>query len=515
MAEQSPTTGSNGNGLGLSVPAPNFEEQGKAQAIGGMAAGWIDDLIRKHVLSHASGGGGILGAIASLVDDYLAVIVAFFDQVQGKGTPGFFTLMAELLGGLLGIEISADHINTAWKRGGTHAGFAAVGASYWAGMMTQLGSPKTLTPESGLAAAQGFLGYLLGFSIREGNLGFITSLIPEEWRITDGIEEYARAMRSSLGLGRMARQALHPLIQTLITDPLQWYVNRTYMPKLLGTSQAIRAYNRNLITQDMLNQEATYDGYNSQRLEAMIEEVLEQLGNSELYTLLKWGYIDRQEFTILMKRRGVHPVDADRYLQYARFNEADSAVNQTLSVLRGQFVNGFIDGPTFENMVNTLPLGDEQKVRFIAAVHQETSYPRTHLAWGNVQDAVSRGLLTPADASAWLTGAGYGDRDAAVMIGLPRKTLTLSQVQEAFLEGLIDSTDIANYLRIEGYSDDDAQTLWYLTLLKLGTKQAKQAVAQYAYNKAKAAAEKKGEPPPPPPAILAEQPIENPLPSGL
>jgi hypothetical protein len=461
--------GTNGTELnGLNVPAPNFVEQGKAQGQGLSASGWFDDIIRKYILAHVSGPGAIISGLASVVDDLIAVYVAFIGAAQAKDSPGLFTLISTVLSDLLGAEVSADAVNKAWKAGGSMAAFKAVGAGLWGTFIQQIGSPAALTPESGLAAAQGFMGYLLGFAVREGNVALLASIIPEELRVLEGIDEYARAMRSSLGFGRMARQALHPLIQTLITDPLQWYVNRQYHPKLLGESVAVKAFNMDAINQDRLNLELSYAGYDPALYPVILTEHTPQLSVADVSVLSAAGKMSEDTAIYAIRQLGYTAGGADAKLDAERRRSADGAVQQLIIDIRTAFINGYISADSRNALWSALPV------------------PQVQLQ-----------LL---------------ELEADTMAGFPRKRLTLSEVQSAFVEGLLDSTDVATFLKVEGYSGDDALTLWYQTLLKLGTQQAKMAVAQFAYDKAKAKAQAAGLPEPPPPAILAETPLENPLP---
>lgn len=459
MAEPIITGNGSGNGAGVSIPAPSFEEQGKAWSVGALAAGWVDDLVRKNLLSRASGPGTLLGELGSLFDDLMAVFVQFVGSVQAGGTPGFFTLLSSVLGDLIGVEISADQVHNAWVRGGARDAFRTVGADYWKALLGQIGSPAQLTPESGLAAAEGFLGYLLGFSIREGNIAMLASVIPEEWRIMDGIDEYAQAMRASLGLGRMARQALHPLIQTLITDPLQWYVNRQYTPKLLGEGLAVRAFIRGWVPREVLDTELAYAGYSPARIETLIKDALTELSPADAYTLYKAGAYTEQQVAAAARTSGQDPAVFGDWITAKIAAEVEPYTSALIADWKGQLLGGFITLAKFEGYVNSLKLPQE------------------------VKDAVNNAV--------------------GQLVELPRRKLTLAEVQSAFVEGLIDSTEVADWLTKEGYSDDDAQILWYQTLLKLNTTEAKKAVAKYGYDKAVAKAAAKGEPPPPPPAILA------------
>lgn len=446
-------------GSSFDIPAPDFVQQGKAQAEGALATGWWDDLIRKYVLAHGSAGSVLFSILGSFFDDLMAVFVEFIGKAQAGGTPGFFTLLATLLGDLLGVEISADKVAAAWKGGGSTAGFKAVGSAYWNAMLGQLGAPAAITPESGLAAAEGFLGYLLGFSIREGNIAMLASVIPEEWRVMDGIDEYAQAMRGSLGLGRMARQALHPLIQTLITDPLQWYVNRQYTPKLLGEGLAVRAFNRGWIDRATLEQEMAYAGYSEQRIQTLIQDALTQLSLADAWTLYKTGNYTSDQVGAAFRASGMDPNVSGDWLAARIAAEVEPYQVALISDWKTQLAGGYITLAQFQGYIDSLKMLPDAKIALMQSVGQ--------------------------------------------LYELPRRKLTLAELQSAFVEGLVDATEVSAWLQNEGYSDDDAQVLWFQTLLKLGTLEAKKAVAQYAYDKAKAKAAAKGEAEPPPPAILA------------
>src|SRR5271157_4781422 len=51
-------------------------------------------------------------------------------------------------------------------------------------------------------------------------------------------------MAKNLGLGRMARRALQPLIQILVADPLMYKLQEDYRPKRIGAMPAIKKYFR-------------------------------------------------------------------------------------------------------------------------------------------------------------------------------------------------------------------------------------------------------------------------------
>ena len=122
-------------------------------------------------------------------------------------------------------------------------------------------------------------------------------------------------------------------------------------------------------------------------------------------------------------------------------------------------VDGHITIEDFSALLDTLPLGTYEKKFRLQALQYKSKAPHTHL--------------------------------------------TLAQAEKAFEQGIWDLTQLETYLTARGYSADDVNTLELLTLLALAKLEEAKKVAQFAWEKKAAAAEKKGLPIPPKPAILA------------
>jgi hypothetical protein len=307
------------------------------------------------------------------------------------------------------------------------------------------------------------MGYLLGFSVREGNIAFLTSILPEAVEPFSEMKEYGEMMARCLGFGRMARQALHPLIQTLITDPLQWYVNQQYAPKLLGEGLAVRAYNRGKIDGPTFATEMAYAGYNTTRSAVLQEDSLTHLSAADAWTLYKNQKYSSEQLQGVYQNNGMDPSTSGDWIESQILNECAPWITALIQDWKSQTLAGYVTLAQFEGFVDTLN---------------------------------------------WPTDVANALKNAVGQIcELPRKKLTLAEVQSALVEGLVDSTYLQTFLKNEGYSSDDQLTLYYQTLIKLGTQEAKVAVAQYTYDKAVKTAQGKNLPIPPPPAILAGSPV--------
>ena len=224
------------------IPVADFNQQAQQYTAGQRKAGFWSDAWTKLHAAFADGLSIVITLLAASFDDLMTLWVKFMTAAQSMSNPNFFPLASAMLSDLLGIEISSDQVEQAWRRGGVVSGMGSLGNSFVNQLLGEFATGNQITPESGLKAADAFLGFLITFSIREANMEFITSLIPEEYRFGEDIRDYAVNMARNLGLGRMARQVMMPFLKAVIQDPVTWYYNQQYRPTLLSVPEVFRGY---------------------------------------------------------------------------------------------------------------------------------------------------------------------------------------------------------------------------------------------------------------------------------
>lgn len=400
----------------------------------------------------------LMVSILGNLDELMAIGTELLTSAQGMNSPGFFQLTAAMMEDLLGVDVTPDTMQAAFRRGGQIAGMEAVGEKLLGILTTESIVGSTINPDQGIKAAQAFLGYVLSFSVREANVSTIVSMIPEEFRILDGIRSYGVDMARNLGLGRLTRLVFAPFFKALIQDPTTWYFNQKYRPTLLAASEAIRAHIRGEITDAQRQKYLSYAGYPDDIISAMEQEYAVQVFQSGIYNLFKWGQMSASDVVKNYRRRGMLEADANIEYQASLYSEADTELSSLITELIAQRVDGFIDAPTFQGNIDNLPIGPIRKQWILQLAGQKIEVPRTLLSLGEVQAGVESGYLAVDDLTEFLGHKGYSDRDAAVIV-----------IQ---------------------------------TMQKIETEAAKEAVAKYKYSLAVAKAKKKGEPiPPPPPGV--------------
>jgi hypothetical protein len=387
-----------------------------------------------------------------------AEAMGMLTKAQGTQSPEFYGFVASMISDLLGVEVDATKLQMAWALHGDVAGMKAVGASLWDQLLKEFNPPNPLTPAGGKAAAQAFIGFLLAFSVREANVATLVSILPESLRMFDGLREYAVDMARNLGLGRLCRRALQPLIQTVVADPLQWHLNEFYRPKLLSEGLAVKAWLRGQIPEDELNQVLRRTGYTEAAIAAVKTDAYLQPSEDDYYILYKYGGFDDQTVISAISQRGTAPYLASLQVAAKQYRDAESEISSYLSLLESQRVDGYIKQADMLGTLDSLPISPQQREWFKHRVGQRVEYPHSHC--------------------------------------------TASQYQDAYVGGVIDLTEFVARLSVFGYSDPDQDILVNLTLLKLEKASYAAAKAEWTWLKAVATAKKKGETPPPkPPGI--------------
>src|SRR5215471_19827868 len=154
---------------------PSIPDLAQLKAEGEKAAGWWDDLVNKFRHSVWDYFTWAVTWLAGNFDEVFALIVELLTAMQGLNQPGYFRLMGDILGDLLGIEFNSDAIIASFRKGGSLAAMTTVGGDLLDTLSSELKSGLTSgVIEPTLAPAKTFLGFLISFAVRQGNVAFFS-----------------------------------------------------------------------------------------------------------------------------------------------------------------------------------------------------------------------------------------------------------------------------------------------------------------------------------------------------
>jgi hypothetical protein len=257
-------------------------KRAQLESLGQKDAGWFNNLWASFYASVRKGLLWLVKDIANSLDQVMAFMGDFFLIAQGEKNSSFYDLSATILSDLTGVEVDAEAMKKAATRGDRLAVMQIFGGDLYKLLETEF-KPTSGDLEAGDAGpAERFLGFLLNFAIRQGNIEALTGILPESIRIGEGFRAYGELMGKNLGLGRMARKALQPLIQILVADPLTYKLQEQYRPKRIGAMPAIKKFFRDGTFEQQMRKELAQEGYSDARIDDLIADLRPLLSAREL-----------------------------------------------------------------------------------------------------------------------------------------------------------------------------------------------------------------------------------------
>ncbi len=419
MADEPPVGGGGGGGF---APEIDHKDAAKLRAEGDKDSGEIERLASALPLAIVKLIAGMIRIVASNADEILAAVADLFHAAQAEGTKGFSDLVAALLGDLLGVEVDGEKIFQTFQEHGRIPAMEEVGKSLVDLLTNEFAPEGTLSAAQGEAAAKAFMGFVLSFSVREGNTDVLASLIPEEYRVGEGFKSYAEAMARNLGLGRLSRLALRPLVQTLLVNPHQEALNLRYRPKDLDAKDAVRGQLTGRVTTDELRANLARAGYSEDKIGVVIEAFYEHLSQEQLRLLKLFGLIPEEDYRLFLLRAGFNGEAIDNIEKFEEVKEKRAVSLQVANSLRSDVLDGVITPDEYADVLGRLALSDAERQGFTSIL--------------------------------------------AEFLGKPRRTLTLAQMRQAFIDATIDIGELEAYLERVGYRESDRQILVIDALLR-------------------------------------------------
>jgi hypothetical protein len=421
-----------GTGQTPTVTPPDLVSQAQQHAEGLKQAGWAEHFWAALFAGVAKGVLWVINELSRALSTIVAITMRGFTEAQGQENPEFDDAVAAVMSDLMGVEFSSDLLKRARAKGGKVPEMREVGGQLLKTLLAEFGGDPALLNAPGAKPAEVFLGFLMSFAVRQGNVAFLSELLT--LRYGDQFRAYGENMAGNLGLGRLARMALRPFIDDLVAKPLQDVLRAGIRPTDLAANEAIKAFNRGAITQGLFQKTMQNLGYSDELITALQLEYLGQLNSNEILTLLRWGTIDQATATAFFKQVGFGSSTADFIGIAHNQNRADTAVSDYLTTLREQVRLRFIDPHTYAQLLDVLPLPDTQKEMELRIAGQ------------------------------WLS--------------VPARRLTLAEMRKLYYEGLIALSDFTDFVQAEGYSLADQQLLTLDLLTNSDLAQDKLAAAQ-------------------------------------
>lgn len=447
------------------VNTPDLAASGKLEAVGQRTSGIWPYVFASFWATLKDGLQKFITVYADTLDEMISLIVPFITASQGSTTQGFYDLTAAMVNDLLGVEVAGSDLSDAADNRGRIPAMQNVGRDLIFALVNEFlgnatdagpgGGPgglpgstgQQLTPEQGVKGAQAFVGFLLSFAVRQGNVAVLTDAL--SFKFLGQMREYGEMMAKNLGLSRLARRALTPIVQTLIATPLQQALNFQYRPHVLDAKQLASAYIRGDIDRSDYATRLQYLGFTDGDINLLIEDTYTRLRVTDVFLLAENGVISESDLVQRLQALGYNTIDVPLLRQARELEAVQGADRKYAEIITEELVSG-------------------------------------QITEGDYQSAVSALRIPKLEADA-IT------RNAAARLQTKRKQLSLGFVKKAYLDGQMTIDELLAHAKALGYSQDDIDLIEVEVLFQQSEKKAA-AAAKAAKAAAKLAGKTPGTP---------------------
>jgi hypothetical protein len=393
-----------------------------------LAQGGVDNAIAHNAAATIAGIAGTVGIYAAWVVQWVALaaspiaalLLGLVDGLRKGLDPVVGNLAALVLNEFLGTEFGDQHMATGLGTGDHIARAQAVGALLYSQLESEFAPAGGGQVVPSVAPAETFSGLAINFGLASSIMGAIGGALP--FVQLEELREMGEDVARNIGLGRLVRRALTPLIQTLVANPAQWAINTKYRPTQFKEADLVNPYFSTTLPHDQLYNAMYLLGYSDDKIQAFIEMHEKKLTPADVQLLIDWGFWTTDEGTKYLQRQGWPAGFAGNVLQLEGFHEVRSWITKEVDVLLSEVQSGQITVNELAQVVDGFAISPQEKNVIVALANYRGQKSHIHapakLSEGELYTAFAAGIVTASDLNARWTAQGLPQADQDIRLQL-------------------------------------------------------------------------------------------------
>jgi hypothetical protein len=377
----------------------------------------------------SSAGQQVVGLAVAGLDKVLAAFISILTKIRTEGTAGLPDTIAEVLNEFLGTDLKGSDFGTLTGGDVNVTRAHQIGAKILARLGGEFVPAGAVTPESGETAAQRFLGFGVNFGIQTGILALIGGCVPQ-FHLEEVREMGVQAARN-IGLGRLVRQGLRPLVRNTIEQPYDRLLRKRFRPDLLSAAEQRQARDQKLKDEDLVRDEMAQLGYKDPDINFLLFHRTRFLSPGELAHLIRYRVLSQDQAVSHLAADGYQPFEAENTIAAGYVTREDLRWDEYISLLIEQAKVNLIDVTEVQTKLQDAPITQKELDLIVKIVQQHLDHPPKQLTWAQVVTAYETGAVDFDYVDNWLFRKGFDDEDTIVMeLLLLEKALGLNTKQK-------------------------------------------------------------------------------------
>lgn len=397
------------------LPFPDLQPQSFAQvgqgvADGLKADGWWDGVWR----SLAEWAAIIAGNIIKVAVQGIAPIMVFLVKTWVIANKGLDASMQEMakdsVQGIFDVQVGASQFASLEGRDSRAPIGKNIGDAIFKALTGETAAGQTTGIQPSSDQAEKWVTTMTNMAMEEWLTDFVGEMLSAGFIKDAG--ELRGTLVKNLGLGRVSRRILSPIVDALVVTPFEWKINKAYRHKLLSPTDAVRQFLRGKWTRAQLDEECGRAGLSPDRIDAIINLGVKRIGDSDLSTLVQAGSITLAAAQQYLVDSGYDTLTAAWVLQVNEINFVRSLEHAYLAEFTTAYVNREIDISTYTEALNNSGLAP-QEIEFQGRIATaKRQFNIQHLSLAQEINLVKDGIRNIGDLSDATTRMGYSITDA-------------------------------------------------------------------------------------------------------
>lgn len=400
------------------------------------------------------------------------------DEFEKTAGPEIMKAAAAALSDYFNTTISVGDISRNRSAGARTSFSQNLGSFILESMFGQFEVPQNITPDVGRRNAERILGYNVGTTL-ESWLGKVISTTP----LTRWIPNWADlddVMQQTLGLGRINRRIMGPLLKILVADPFLWDLNRTFAPTLFNAGQLVRLRNRKVLGDSDFFEQMSWLGFDKDKAAKMRNLVSRLPEKEDIAKMLELGLITNARATEIYEALGFTETGAQIMTAVTEDDKIRNINNAVESTARDMFRDREIDEPTLVATLGKAGRSPGEIEAFVGLARIQRARPRS-VGRGVMEEGFRKNLIPLGRLREFYTTEGYSvddrvlleelaiedrlkqeerDRVAAEKATTPEfRALPRGQVESAYIRGIIPRSRLVDYYAGRDFLPEDAAVL--------------------------------------------------------
>ena len=353
--------------------------------------------------------GFIIGIAVTIGRPIVTVFLRILTKSRTDTVPEQVDISASVLSEFLATDIDPAHLQMGKNADQTIAASKAIGGALIDRLTKEFVPAGGISNQSGEDAAKTFAGYAVNFAVQNTMIGTLADAI--SFHLLEDFRELGVEVAQNLGLGRLVRQAIQPLVRNAISQPYDRQLRARYRQDQIGDTQYIQSWFAGRLDETTMRAMLAQKGYSDQDIDLLIAVQRERLSVTDALRLFRFGVLGQQDAIQRVIDAGNEPTVAQEQFQAASLTRQDDQWSAYLGVIISQTTSRRIDIDTFNKLLDRVPLLDEEKQIIRDQVGEELEVPTSFLTWSEVVTAFENGLVDLGYVDDWLTREGFGDDD--------------------------------------------------------------------------------------------------------